>query len=82
MFDNGIKECPKILAGRAEIAGCRTCPAACVQHRKLDLVLGGIQINEEIVDFVQYLSRPRVSAIDLVDDDKRRQPRSKAFRRT
>ena len=37
------------------------------------MVLGGVEIDEQIVDFVQHLLRPRVTAVDLVDHHDGRQ---------
>ena len=37
------------------------------------MVLGGVEIDEEIVDFVQDLLGPRVTAVDLVDHHDGRQ---------
>ena len=47
--------------------------AAGVEHRELDLLLGRVEIDEEIVDLVEHVLRPRITTIDLVDDDNRRQ---------
>ncbi len=41
--------------------------------REVELLLVGVEIDEEIVDLVQHLGRPRVVAVDLVDDHDRRQ---------
>ncbi len=45
-----------------------------VEHRELDLILGGVEIDEEVVDLVQHFLRPRVGAVDLVQHDDGRQP--------
>jgi hypothetical protein len=37
------------------------------------LLLGGVEIDEQIVDFVQNFLRPRVTAVDLVDHHDGRQ---------
>ena len=44
-----------------------------VEDGKVELVLGGVEIDEQIVDFVQHLLRPRVTAVDLVDHHDGRQ---------
>ena len=44
-----------------------------VKHRKVELVFAGIQIDEQIVDFVQHFLGARVGTIDFVDDHDRRQ---------
>jgi len=64
-----------------------------VEHRKIQLLLGRVEIDEQVVDFVEDFLNARVRPIDLVDDDHRRQPpferlpehetrlRQRAFRR-
>ena len=45
-----------------------------VEHRKVELLLGRVEIDEEVEDLVQDFLEPRVGPVDLVDDDDRRQP--------
>src|SRR6185437_9759600 len=40
-----------------------------VDDRKVQLILGGVQIDEQIVDLVENFLDARVGAIDLVDHD-------------
>ena len=44
-----------------------------VEHRELQLVLAGVEVDEQVVDLVQHLPGPGVLAVDLVDDHDRRQ---------
>ena len=44
-----------------------------VDHRELELLLGGVEVDEEVVDLVQHLLRACVGAVDLVDDDDGRE---------
>ena len=46
-----------------------------VDDRELDLVVGRVEIEEELVDLVDDLGDPRVGPVDLVDDQDHRQPR-------
>ena len=50
-----------------------------VDHRELDLVLVGPQIDEERIDGVQHLGGARVLPIDLVDHHHRRQPQAEGL---
>ena len=50
-----------------------------VDHREVELILMRVQIDEQIVDFVQHFLNARVRAVDLIDDDDRRQPRFQRF---
>ena len=63
------------LALDLEVGGGRARPGVGVEDRELELVLGGLQVDEQVVDLVQDLGRARVRAVDLVDDHDRRQPR-------
>ena len=38
-----------------------------VDHREIELVFGGVQIDEQIVDFVQHFLDARIRPVDLVD---------------
>ena len=58
-----------------EVGGGRARPGVGVEDRELELILGGVEVDEEVVDLVQDLGRARVRAVDLVDDHDRRQPR-------
>ena len=44
-----------------------------VDDRKIELVFRRIEIDEQIVDFVQHFLDARVRAVDLVDDEHGRQ---------
>ena len=74
MVDDGLEERPQVGPGRVEIARGRAGTRARVEHRELDLLFACVEIDEEVVDLVQHLPDSCVRAIDLVDDDHRRQP--------
>ena len=64
------------LRSRPATAGIdrrRTGARARVEHGEVELILGGVEVDEEIVDFVQHRGGPRIGAVDLVDDDDRRE---------
>ena len=44
-----------------------------VEHGEIELRLVGVEVDEEVVDFVEDFLRARVGAVDLVDDDDGRQ---------
>ena len=48
-------------------------PSVGVQHGETDLVLVGVEIQEELFDLVDDLADASVAAIDLVHDDDDRQ---------
>ena len=68
-----IEQGPQALARHGEVGSGRPRAPAGVEDRELDLVLGGVEIDEEVVDLVQHFLRARVGAIDLVDHHDRRQ---------
>ena len=51
-----------------------------VEHRKIELIFGGVQIDEEVVDFVEHFRHARVGAVDLVDHHDGRQVRFEGLR--
>ena len=44
-------------------------PGVRVEHRELELVLGGVEVDEQVVHLVQHLGGAGVLAVDLVDHD-------------
>jgi hypothetical protein len=44
-----------------------------VDDRKLDLLLVGVKVEEQLVDLVDHLPHARVGAVDLVDHQDHRQ---------
>ena len=50
-------------------------PRVAVDDRKLDLLLVGVEVEEQLVDLVDDLGDARVGAVDLVDDEDHRQAR-------
>ena len=66
--DDGLKQRLQIRAGVGQIGGRRAGLGHRVEHREIQLRLVGVEIDEEIVNLVQDFLRPRVGAVDLVDD--------------
>ena len=73
VLDDGVEERPQILAANGRIARGHPVARVRVQHRELDLVLGRVEIDEEVVDLVEHFLRARVGAVDLVQHDDGRQ---------
>ncbi len=40
---------------------------------EVDVVIAGVEVDEQLVDLVEHLLRPGITTVDLVDDDDRRQ---------
>ena len=72
--DDDVEERPQILARLVHFHARRPGPGAGVDDGEVDLLVVGVEIDEEVVDLVEDFLRPRVRPIDLVDDDDRRQP--------
>ena len=68
--NSGRRSSPGLADRHARRAGAR----ARVEDREVELLLVGVEVDEEVVDLVEHFLRPRVGPIDLVDDDERRQP--------
>ncbi len=60
--------------GTAALAARRPGPGVGVEHGEIELLLGRVEIDEQVVDLVEHFLGPGVGPIDLVDDDDRRQP--------
>ena len=49
-------------------------PGVRIEDRKFDLILCGIEVDEEVVHLVQHFLGTRICPIDLVQDDNRGKP--------
>ncbi len=44
-----------------------------VEHGEIQLIFFGVEIDEQVVDFVEHFLRARVGAVDLINNDDRRE---------
>ena len=58
---------------RADVVGGAgvTGAAAGVERREVELLVIGLEVEEQLEHFVEHFGGPRVGAVDLVDDDDR-----------
>ena len=70
---------PQILAPALDVGGSRAGLGVGVEHREIELLFLGVEVDKQVVDLVQHFLRARVGAVDLVDDDDRRQVRFERF---
>src|SRR5207302_1989039 len=77
--EDGVEERAQIFAGlfRGERAGASL--GIGIEHGKLELLFFGVEINKEIVNFVEHFLRAGVGAVDFVDDHNGRQAGLKGF---
>ena len=80
--DDGLKERLQIHAGRGRIGRRRAFLGHRVEHRKIQLRLIGVEVDEKIVNFVQHFLRPGVGAVNLVDHHDGRSLASSALAST
>src|SRR5207245_2365134 len=72
--EDRLEERDQRAAGLREVGRRRAGPRVRVEDGELELVLGRVEVDEEVVHLVEDLGRPRVAAVDLVDDDDGREP--------
>src|ERR1700679_795342 len=72
-FDDSLKERLKALAGLGRVECRRALLGYRVENRKVELILGRVEIDEKIVNFVQNFLRARIGTVDLVDTNNGRQ---------
>ena len=70
---DGFKERKQILRAIAKLAVRDAIARVGVNHREIELVFGGIQVDEEVVDFIEDFFCARVGAVDLVQHDHGRE---------
>src|SRR5205085_8208829 len=75
-LEDGIEERTAIFRRFAEVVADDALTADRVEHRKVELLVRGAELDHQIEDFVQHFLRTRIAAVDLVDDDDRQQSES------
>ena len=68
---SGPRSVPGLALGQRRLAG----PGVAVDDRELDLLLVGVEVEEQLVDLVDDVGDARVGPVDLVDDEDHRQLR-------
>ncbi len=68
MVENSLKKRIKVFAGSIAVQAGPALLCACVDYRKLDLILFGIEIEEQFINLVYDLVGTRVGTVDLVED--------------
>ncbi len=70
---DGIEQRLQILTGGVRVRRRRAQPGIGIQNRKIEQFLGRVEIDEQVVNFVQHFLGTRVGAVNLVDHHDRRQ---------
>jgi hypothetical protein len=74
VLDDRVEQRPQVLARHLRIQARRADARVGIEHGKIELILVGVEIDEQVVDLVQHFGDARVGPVDLVDHDERRQP--------
>ena len=72
-FDDQLEHRFEIFAGLFQIARRCSCAGIGVDDGKVELILAGVEVDEQIVDLVEHCGDARIGPVDLVDADDRRQ---------
>ena len=71
MADDGVEQGRQVafadVVGRARVTGA----AAGVERREIELLVIGLEVEEQLEHLVEHFGGARVGAVDLVDDDDR-----------
>ena len=70
MLDDGIEQRNEVfpLAGLGQIGHRNALARVGVHDRKINLVIGGFEIKEQLINFFQHFGHAGIGTIDLVDD--------------
>ncbi len=71
--EDGLEERAQVGHLAAELGRCLPVARDGEEDGEVDLLLGGVEVDEEVVDLVQHFLRAGVGAVDLVDADDRGQ---------
>ena len=66
--DDGIEQRVQVLLRPIDGGLGNAVPAGGVEDRQIELVLVGVEVDQQCQDIVHHLRRPRVGPVDLVDD--------------
>ena len=73
MVQDHVEEGVQVGAGHRRVERGRACPGVGVDDGELDLLVGGVEVHEQLVDLVDDLGYAGVGPVDLVDDHDDRQ---------
>ena len=74
MGQQQVEQRLQVLALDALLERSPAGPRVRVDDRELDLLLVGVEVEEQLVDLVDHLGDPRVGPVDLVHDEDHGQP--------
>jgi hypothetical protein len=72
-FDDRVEQRPQVSSAASDVGGRGADLGVGVKHGEIDLLFFGVEIDKQVVDFVQHFLRARVGAIDFIDDHNGRQ---------
>ena len=78
VVDDGLEQLGEVPRGAPCVRRRPALTGARVEDGEGDLVLVGVEVQEELLDLVDDLCRPRVGPVDLVDDEHDGQALSRA----
>ena len=69
MGQNHVKEGTEIRSGLVGVQ--RGCPGSGidVDNRELNLIFGGLLVEEKFISFIHYFSQARIGTVDLIDNE-------------
>ena len=74
VIDDGLEEGVDVLAHHVLLGADPAGPRVGVEDGEVDLVLVGIEVQEQLLDLVHHLVDAGVGPVDLVDDQHHRKP--------
>ena len=74
-FHDGFEQRQQILRIVADLVVGNAVARVGVDDREIELIFGRVEVDEQIVDFIEHFGGARVHAIDFVQHDHRRQLR-------
>lgn len=71
--DDGLEQRQQVAVAHAVVHARIAGAARGIEHRKIELVVVGVEIDEQVEHLVEHFLRATVGAVDLVDHDDRAQ---------
>ncbi len=70
---DGVEQRTQILASAFDVGRSRAYLGVGVEHGEVQLIFFSVEIDEQVVDFVEHFLRAGVGAVDLINNDDGRQ---------
>ncbi len=78
-LEHCVEEGTAVFVGVGQLGAHDALPSDGVEDREVELLIRGAELDHQVEHFVDHFLRPRVAAVDLVDDHDGQQAEAQGF---